>query len=128
MNAPAFFGATAVGTRPWGTGASPMVLSVTMAVVALLFAVARPRRWRLWFLVCAAVVFVSGGRTGMLAVLIIVTVLLVQRIPAWKLLLIPAVPGVGLLVMLLSSQAISGLFAVLSGLLSVRACRRAWGW
>ena len=108
MNAPAFFGATAVGTRPWGTCASPMVLSVTMAVVALLFAVARPRRWRLWFLVCAAVVFVSGGRAGMLAVLIIVTVLLVQRIPAWKLLLIPAVPGVGLLVMLLSSQAISG--------------------
>ena len=27
-----------------------------------------------------------------------------------------------------TTQAITGLFAVSSGLLSVRPCRRAWGW
>lgn len=103
-----FFGTTAFGPRPWGTLASPNNLAVAALGLAVLYAVARPRRWGWWLAACFAIILVSGTRTGLLGAAAILAVLMFRRLRGAGLLLIPAA-GLGVFLLdLLSSQAVSG--------------------
>lgn len=81
QTAAGIFGATFLGVRPWGTMATPNALAATMVAFALLFAVAKPKRWWLWLAATLFVAFLSGSRTGTLGVVLIVGALIAYRIP-----------------------------------------------
>ncbi|UUG69987.1 membrane protein [Arthrobacter phage Zucker] len=106
--APAMFGGTFAGARPWGTLSAPNNFSAMCVSLAVLFLVGKPKRWPLWMLMCLGFAFLSGSRTGSLGVVIVVGMLLIKRVP-YKLLLAP----IGAVVLyavitLASSEAISG--------------------
>ncbi len=102
------YGTTFLGPRPWGTMPTPNSLAAAMVAFALLYAVAKPRRWVLWMTLCLAVAFVTGSRTGTLGTLLIVGALVAYRIP-YRVLLLPFGAGVIVLALfVLSSASFSG--------------------
>jgi len=104
----AFFGETFAGARPWGTLSAPNNFSAMCVSLALLFVVGKPKRWPLWMLICLGFAFLSGSRTGVLGVVIIVVMLVFRRV-RYKAFLLP-IAGVGLwwVLNVASSEALSG--------------------
>lgn len=105
---PALFGETFAGARPWGSLSAPNNFSAMCVSLALLFAVGRPKRWPLWMLMCLGFAFLSGSRTGVLGVVIIVVMLVFRHVP-YKVFLLP-LAGVGMwwILNIASSEALSG--------------------
>lgn len=108
VSSPAFFGETAFGARPWGTLASPNNLAVAALGFAVLFVLARPRRWGWWFAACVAIVAVSGARTALIGIGVLLAVLMFRNLRGAGLLLIPTAGAGVFLLDLLSSQAVTG--------------------
>lgn len=102
------YGTTFLGARPWGTMPTPNSLAAAMVAFALLYAVARPRRWALWMTLCLVVAFITGSRTGTLGTLLILGALIAYRIP-YRALLLPFGAGIIVLALfVLSSESFSG--------------------
>ncbi|MEV5040313.1 O-antigen ligase family protein [Microbacterium sp. LMI1x-1-1.1] len=102
------YGTTFLGPRPWGTMPTPNSLAAAMVAFALLYTVARPKRWALWMTLCLAVAFITGSRTGTLGTLLIIGALVAYRIP-YRALLLPFGAGIVVVALyVLSSASFSG--------------------
>lgn len=105
---PTYFGETAFGARPWGTLSAPNNLAAACLGFALIFVVAKPQRWLLWFGLSSLVVLVSGSRTSLIGVATIVAILAVGRMRGAPMLIPAGVGFGGILLYVVSHQAISG--------------------
>jgi hypothetical protein len=107
-SSPPFFGATAFGTRPWGTFSAPNNLAVALLGLLLLFVVTRIRWWWAWSAICMVSISVTGTRTALVGMFILFAPLVTHRLRN-GLMLIPAGLLLGpLLLYIVSSEEVSG--------------------
>ena len=108
MGVPAFFGETFIGPRPFGTLATPNLLGLTALAVAILYAVTKPSQWKLVLTLALAVTVVSGSRSAVLGMVLLLLGAFAGRI-RFRWLLVPSLLGVAFLAYRgTNTQAVSG--------------------
>ena len=110
---PSVFGATFLGPRTLGFWPNPINYSMALASFALYLTVCKSRHSAAWLVACALLAITTGGRSGLLAIALLIGVQVFRRLGFTK----PSRemrPLVALLGPVVAIVAVTGLFAIFS--------------
>lgn len=110
---PSVFGTTFLGPRTLGFWPNPINYSMALASLALYLAVSKSRHAAAWLVVCALLALTTGGRSGLLAIGLLMGILIYQRLGFTKLSR-ESRPLITLLAPVIGIVAAAGLFALFS--------------